>query len=233
MTAAYRHTWTDIRDRIRGLILDSTYGPGDKLPRDEEFAAMFGCARSTVHRAMRSLAESGHVERRRKGGTTVRQDPVTRATLDIPITRLEVEQKGSTHSYQLIRNSVQLTPPSIMANFGLFEAEEMLRVEALHLADGQPYLLEDRWISLKTVPEIREVDLTRESANEWLVRNRPYSRCDLKFYARNANAQDSEILQSTVGDALFVMERTTWIGPEPITSLCAVTRPGYQLLTST
>jgi GntR family transcriptional regulator, histidine utilization repressor len=33
------------------------------------------------------------------------------------------------------------------------------------------------------------------------------------------------------GEALFVMERTTWIGAEPITSVKAVTRPGYQLLT--
>ena len=75
------------------------------------------------------------------------------------------------------------------------------------------------------------MDLSRESANEWLVRNRPYSRCDLRLYARPGTGTDSEILQSGVGDALFVMERTTWIGDAPITSLCAVAPPGYQLFT--
>ncbi|MGR3762146.1 GntR family transcriptional regulator [Roseobacteraceae bacterium NS-SX3] len=231
MTANQRHTWTGIRDRIRGRILDSTYMPGDKLPRDEEFAEEFGCARSTVHRAMRALAETGLVERRRKGGTTVRRDPVTRATLNIPITRLEVEQKGSSYRYQLIRQSVQLVPAAIMANFGLHETRPMLRVEALHLADNRPYIFEDRWICLETVPEICEVDLIRESANEWLVRHRPYSRCDLRLYARNSTESDAAVLDSAVGDALFVMERTTWIGDAPITSLSAVARPGYQLFT--
>lgn len=231
LTGKTRHSWKSIRDSIRQMLLDSTYRPGDKLPRDEEFAARFGCARSTVHRAMRDLAESGVVERRRKGGTMVRRDPVTRATLDIPITRLEVEQKGCAYQYQLIRRAVLATPPAIMANFGLPEPRPMLRVEALHLSDGRPYIFEDRWICLETVPEIEAVDLTAESANEWLVRHRPYSRCDLRLYARTGTEEDGRVLQSAVGDALFVMERTTWIGEAPITSLRAVAHPGYQLFT--
>ncbi|MEY8799996.1 GntR family transcriptional regulator [Leisingera sp. XS_AS12] len=231
MTGKPRHSWRSIRDSIRQMILDTTYGPGDKLPRDEEFAARFGCARSTVHRAMRDLAESGVVERRRKGGTMVRRDPVTRATLNIPITRLEVEQKGCAYRYQLIRKTVQDTPPAIMANFALSEPRRMLRVEALHLCDEVPYIFEDRWICLETVPEIETVDLEVENANEWLVRNRPYSRCDLRLYARRGTDADRSVLNSEVGDALFVMERTTWIDEAPITSLRAVAHPGYQLFT--
>lgn len=231
MSAKTRHSWTEIRDSIRQMILDSTYGPGDKLPRDAEFAERFGCARTTVHRAMRDLAQSGVVERRRKGGTMVRHDPVTRATLDIPITRLEVEQKGCAYQYQLIRRKMQQVTPAIAENFGLSEPRRMLRVEALHLADGRPYIFEDRWICPETVPEIEAVDLTRESANEWLVRHRPYSRCDLRLYARPGTSRDQELLHSAVGDALFVMERTTWIGADPITSLRAVAHPGYQLFT--
>ena len=231
MSERRRHSWMEIRDSIRGLILNATYGPGDKLPRDEELALRFGCARSTVHRAMRDLAQNGIVERRRKGGTTVRRDPVTRATLDIPITRLEVEQRGYRYRHRLIRQSIQDTPPAIMANFGFSEPRAMLRVEALHLADNRPYIFEDRWISLETVPEISSVDLTHENANEWLVRNRPYSKCDLRLYARTATAGDRDMLQAQEGEALFVMERTTWIDAAPITSLCAVAHPGYQLFT--
>jgi GntR family histidine utilization transcriptional repressor len=213
------------------MILDGTYGPGDKLPRDEDLAESLGCSRATVQRAMRALAESGRVERVRKGGTTVRADPVTRATLDIPITRLEVEHKGAQYGYQLIGKIRADTPPPIMANFELAQPETMLRVEALHLADRRPFIYEDRWISLATVPEIATVDLTRQSANEWLVRNRPYSRCDLRFYARNATADDAPILDVAAGSALLVIERTTWIGTAPITTVRAITTPGYQLVT--
>ncbi|TCO69402.1 GntR family transcriptional regulator [Rhodovulum euryhalinum] len=229
MTGATRQSWTEVRDRIHALILNSTYAPGDKLPRDEDIARVFGCARSTVHRAMRALADSGIVERRRKGGTTVRRERVTRATLDIPITRREVEQKGAVYGYRLIRRKVQQTPPEVVARFGLPAPCRMLRVEALHSADGAPYILEDRWISLDTVPEIAEVDLEAISANEWLVLNRPYSRCDLRFHAVNASAADARMLETGLGEALLVIERTTWIGAAPITHLRAITRPGYHL----
>ena len=231
MNAANRLSWKDVRDEIHDSILTGRYGPGDRLPRDADIAEELSCARSTVQRAMQDLSDAGLVERRRKGGTRVRPDPVTRATLDIPITRHEVEQKGGRYGYQLIRRDEKTAPRSILATCELASPASMLRVEALHLSDGRPYLLEDRWISLDTVPEIRDVDLTRQSANEWLVLNRPYSRCDLRFYAVSADDQVADLLQTTAGVALFVIERTTWIETSPITTVKSLTTPGYQLLT--
>lgn len=231
MTVQLRLSWKDVRETIHAWILNSTYGPGDKLPRDEDLAEQLGCARATVQRAMRDLSDSGIVERKRKGGTQVRQDPVTRATLDIPITRKEVEAKGCVYSYQCISQAMADTPLGIAARFGLGASSRMLRIESLHLSDQRPYIYEDRWICTETVPEILSIDLSRQSANEWLVRNKPYSRCDIRFYAIKASAYDAKLLATSPNEALFVMERTTWIGNLPITSVKAVTAPGYQLLT--
>ncbi len=229
--ASRQVTWKDVREKIHVEILDGVYAPGDKLPRDMDIAANLNCARTTVQRAMRDLAERGIVERRRKGGTRVRADPVTRATLDIPDTRKEVEAKGATYGYQLVRKSLALAPRSVIAAFGLSEPEKMLRVEALHMADNRPYIFEDRWVSTNTVPELLDIDLATQSANEWLIHNRPYSRFDLRFYAETADASMAELLDTRLGDALLVIERTTWIGNAPITTLKATTCPGYQLRT--
>ncbi len=231
MTSSGRLSWKDVRDDIHDAILSGQYAPGDRLPRDADIADRLNCARSTVQRAMQDLSDSGIVERRRKGGTRVRPDPVTRATLDIPITRREVEQKGGRYGYQLIRRAEDDAPRSVLAAFELTAPQPALHVEALHLSDGQPYILEDRWISLDTVPEIRDVDLSHQNANEWLVQNRPYSRCDLRFYAICADAGVADLLGAEVGAALFVIERTTWIDGAPITTMKAITKPGYQLLT--
>lgn len=220
-----------MRDQIHGRVLNRTYRPGDKLPRDEDFATELGCARSTVQRAMQDLVDAGVVERKRKGGTHVRPDPVTRATLDIPITRREVEATGARYSYQLVSEEYAVTPADIATGFGLAKPCEMLRLKALHSADGRPYLFEDRWVSLQTCPEITAVDLTAESANEWLVRNKPYSRCDMRFYALEADEAVAHQLDVSKGAALLVIERTTWIESAPITSVRSVTHPGYQLLT--
>ncbi len=226
-----RLSWRNVRDTIHNAILCGRYGPGDRLPRDADLADNLNCARSTVQRAMQDLSNSGLVERRRKGGTRVRSEPVTRATLNIPIIRREVEQKGARYGHQLIRRSQALPPRKVMAKFELSTPHHMLQVEALHFSNGCPYILEDRWISLKTVPEAREVDFTQQSANEWLLLNQPYSRCDVSLFAISANDRFADLLQVKIGVALFVVERTTWIDKAPITTVQAIATPGYQLLT--
>ncbi|MEM9577688.1 MAG: GntR family transcriptional regulator [Pseudomonadota bacterium] len=232
MTQRARLSWEDVRDQIKASILDRTYSPGDKLPRDADIADQLGCARSTVQRAMRDLSDAGLVERKRKGGTHVRVDPVTRATLDIPITRREVEKRGSVYGYHLIDQNHAEIPREVVGKFEQSEPMQVMRVRALHLADHKPHIYEDRWICTDTVPEILGIDLSRESANEWLVRNKPYTRCDLRFYAISANSETAGPLDTEIGSALLVIERTTWIGTAPITLVKAYTAPGYELLTS-
>lgn len=224
-----RLSWTNVRDEIRDRILDRTYAPGDKLPRDEDLARELGCARATVQRAMQDLSQIGLVERKRKGGTHVLTDPITRATFDIPIIRREVEQRGSKHGYQLISHEVETAPLPVMARFGIQQPVDMLHVRSLHLADNRPFIFEDRWIDIRSTPDILEVDLTRESANEWLVHNKPFSRIDVRFSAMNAEGESARHLATAIGDALFVIERTTWIGEDPITTVQAMAAPGYQL----
>ena len=231
MTVTTRKSWKDIRDEIHSRILNATYAPGDKLPRDEDMAEDLGCSRATVQRAMQELSDSGIIERRRKGGTTVRRSPPTRATLDIPVARKEVEQKGGVYGYQLVSRAMAETPLQIAARFELPTPELMLRIEALHLADRRPYIYEDRWVCTRTVPEIANVDLEHENANEWLLHNKPYSRCDIRLYAIKASDYYAEMLDTAPGEALFVTERTTWIGTDPITSVISVAAPGYELQT--
>ncbi len=228
---ANRLTWKIVREAIHQQILDGTLMAGDKLPRDEDIARDMGCARSTVQRAMQDLSDSGILERRRKGGTRVRAEPVTRATLDIPVIRNEVENSGRKYGYHLIRREVATPPPSVLAGLGLGSSARLLRVEALHLADNRPFVFEDRWVSIDTVPEIMDIDLSRENANEWLVHNRPWSRCDLRVYAEKADVRIAEVMEIPVGEALLVIDRTTWAGLKPITTVGATTAPGYQLLT--
>ncbi|MCY4334332.1 MAG: GntR family transcriptional regulator [Litoreibacter sp.] len=232
MTADGRQSWRDIRDQIHGRIIDSTYRPGEKLPRDEDIAQELKCARSTVHRAMRSLAEDGLIERRRKGGTTVNPDPVTRTTIDIPITRIDIESRGYAYHHHLIDTMEIEAPHRIAAKFGNPSSGPMLRIRALHLADAQPYIFEDRWISLRSVSEISDVDFQTVSANEWLVRNRPFSRCDVQILADDIFDDEAAYLEEPVATALLVLERTTWAGDAPITHVRAVHKRGYRLVSN-
>ncbi len=231
MTAAPRLSWTDVRDVIRARILARDYGLGARLPRDEDFAQELGCTRTTVHRAMQDLAAAGLIDRKRKGGTHVVADPVTRATIDIPVTRSEVEALGRAYSHRLLSQDRAPAPAALMARFGIEGRREMLHIRALHLADNAPYMLEDRWVDLQTCPEILGVDFNAISANEWLVRHKPYTRVEMRFYAVSATISLAGDLCCDVGAALLAMERTTWLDAAPITTVQAIAAQGYSLAT--
>ncbi|KPN64679.1 hypothetical protein AKJ29_00135 [Aliiroseovarius crassostreae] len=64
------------------------------------------------------------------------------------------------------------------------------------------------------------------------MRNKPYTRFDLRIYAISADEATARTLATDPGSALLVIERTTWIGADPITSVRSITLPGYQLLTN-
>ncbi len=225
--ATYQRIQTEVLHRIRARI----WKPGDMIPSEVALAAEFGCARATVNRALRELAETGILDRRRKAGTRVSPDPVHKATFDIPVIRREIEALGGTYRHAILESTYVLAPSFIQALMRLDTHAETLHVRTLHLSNDQPYLYEDRWINMAEVPGIRSADLLRVSVNEWLVQNAPLSGGDITFMAKNADAIEAEALDTTVGTALFVTERLTRINQSSVTFVRLAYAPGYRMAT--
>lgn len=222
--------WEDIREEVLRRIRTRHWAPGATIPTEETLAAEFGCARATVNRALRELADAGVLERRRKAGTRVALHPVRKATLDIPVTRLEVEGRGQTYGFRLLSQGQTAPPVPVASRLGLAPGTPLLHLETLHLADGRPFLYEDRWLNPAVLPDPAP-DFTRVSANEWLVGHVPYTTGDIAFSAANASAAEAAILGLAAGAALFIVDRTTWTELTPITSVRLAYAPGYRLHT--
>lgn len=231
--SAPRHDWQSIRQEILRRIVSRDWKPGELVPGEVELAAEFGCARATVSRALREVAEAGLLERRRKAGTRVALNPVRKATLDIPITRVEIEQRGAAYGYVLLSVAREEPPVAILGRLGLDPGRALLHVRCVHMADGAAYAYEDRWVDETAVPAITAVDLARTSANEWLVTNAPYTDGDFAFEAVGADETDAAALGTRPGTALLVVRRTTWTGRDPITHVRLAYAPGHAMRTTT
>lgn len=202
------------------------------MPRETDLALEFGCTRATVNRAMQEVANSGLINRRRKAGTRVTIHPTRIATLQIPVTRLEVEKRGATHKHKLLKRKVTRPPPAVARNLGLNEEQPQLFLQTLHLADDKPYLYEDRWVNINTVPDSLADDFIDRSPNEWLVSQAPFTHGDIKFSATNATPEDADLLGISNGTAIFIVDRTTWSGELSVTTVRLSYAPGYQLCTT-
>jgi len=220
--------WQAIQDDVLRRIRDGEWARGEIIPSEVEFADAFGCSRMTVNRALQALADAGVLDRRRKAGTRVTLHPVRKATLPIPMIRQEIEERGQIYGYSLLSRRRRMPSAHIRARMQLHPKALLLRVKALHLADGAPYVLEDRWINIDAVPAIVDVDLKAQSANEWLVRHAPFSHGDVMFTAARATTTEAGYLETAPDEALFVTERMTWDDGTTVTLVRLTFAPGYR-----
>lgn len=223
------NTWRGVHAELLRRLNAREWLPGEAVPNEADLAAEFGCARATVNRAMRELAEAGMVERRRKAGTRVAQNPRSRVVLDIPIIRQEVEQRNARWRQSLIGREFCCPPARIAGRLGLGGDRKLLHVRNLHFADSHPFLLEDRWINADLLPEVLAADFTEQSPNEWLIRNAPYSSGEIAFSAIGADAALADLLEAEEGAAIFTIDRVTWNGDDPVTSVRLSYAPGYRM----
>jgi GntR family histidine utilization transcriptional repressor len=226
------NNWQGVQSEVLNRINSRFWKPGDLIPNEAELAREFGCARATVNRALRAVADQGLLDRRRKAGTRVAMHPVRKATLSIPIIRQEIEDKNLSYSYALISREVKKPPIDIRAQLNLDSDKKALHVQALYLADDHPYVSEDRWVNIDAVRSILDVDLAQQNANEWLVANAPYTRGYFSFSAINADSRTAELLGANTGDALFVVHRRTWNADTAVTAVKLTFHSGYGMKTS-
>lgn len=232
MNAPTFRNWQSIQDEVLRRIHAREWAPGDLIPNEADLAIEFGCARTTVNRALRSLADSGLLDRRRKAGTRVAAEPVAKATLDIAVIRHEIEEHGAKYGYLLLERAETVPPVSISGAMKTRANEKLLHVRALHLADDVPYAVEDRWINTGIVPGAANETFEELSANEWLMKNAPYTHGDIAFSAVQATSDTAEILGVAQFSALFAIDRLTWDNAVSVTKVRLLFAPGYQLRTA-
>ncbi len=219
----------EIQQSLFERIQSGEWAPGEKMPLEVELSSEYGCARTTMNRAIRGLAERGIVERKRKGGTRVREIPRRETKLTIPIVRTQVEDTGAVYSHKLLKRHQKHPTKIIQDRLDLESDQKALFLETLHLADGRAFAFETRWVNTLSVPEILSAPLDEISANEWLVRTVPYTSGDLRFGATAADHRVADVMETKDGAPLFTLERTTWLGSDFITTVRLLFRPGFEL----
>lgn len=223
------NTWQSVHAELQRRISERTWAPGALLPAETELAEEFGCARATINRAMRVLAEAGQIERRRKAGTRVVRNPVRKATMDIPIIRQEVERRGMRWSHRVLEQK-SVKPPERVRNRLLLPATgRALHLRSLHYANGEPFVYEDRWINVSAVPKIRQADLTAISANEWLVQQVPFTDGEIELSASSATPREAQLLGIARGSPLLIVDRVTSNQEKVITTVRLAYPPGYRI----
>ncbi len=231
MTSANKVTYRAVKELVLNRIRSNVWGPGTTLPGEVGLAKELGCARTTVNRAMRELAEEGFLDRKRKAGTTVNAFPIRKASFVIPLISEEIMATGAPYRYALVSREVLPAPPWLRARIGLGTSDRVLHLQCMHYAASTPFQFEDRWINIKAVPAAPATDFSSIGPNGWLVTEVPFSDVEVCFLAGKADSALAEFLAMAAGDPVFTAERTTWLQQTPITFARMTFAQGYRMTT--
>lgn len=206
-----------IRADIEDRILAGTWRPGHRIPFEHELMRQYDCARMTVNKAIASLVDAGLIVRRRRVGSFVAQPRIQSVVLDIPDIQAEITARGETYSLKLLSRKRRKPVRKREEEKQLAGEGELLDIRCVHLADGRPFSLEDRLISLASVPEAIDVDFATVPPGTWLLGHVPWTEAEHRITAVNADDDMAEILELKKDAACLALERRTWRGNDHIT----------------
>ncbi len=231
MTANKRISFQSVRDEVKRRIESRIWPQGSLLPTETQLAEEFNCARATVNRALRELADQGVVERKRKSGTRVKKEPSKHAKLEFSLTRQVVENQNAAYRYALVERNVVTSPGWLASQLSVAPDARILHVICMHYADNRPFQLEERWINLDTVPEVEEADLSDNGPHEWLLNAAPFTDAEVAFCAVSADSRLADFMGTTAGTSMIQLERTTWKDEKPLTFARMTHHPGFCIRT--
>jgi GntR family transcriptional regulator, histidine utilization repressor len=206
-----------IRADIERRIITGEWRPGDRIPFEHELMQQYDCSRMTVNKAMATLVESGLIVRRRRAGSFVAQPRIHSVVLEIPDIQAEITARGEHYGLKLLARRRRKPASKRPEEKTLAGKGDLLALRCLHLANDRPFALEDRLISLASVPEAQHVDFTAESPGTWLLAHVPWTQAEHRITAVNADRDIAEALDIEPRTACLALERRTWRASEHIT----------------
>lgn len=163
--------------RIKAHVLSQIQGghwkAGEAIPSEQALATEFGVSRMTANRALRELTDDQILVRVQGSGTFVAQQKYQSTLVVIHGIAEEILSRGHTHSSELHLLERVKASSSLAVEFELAAARPLFRSVVVHLENGVPIQVEDRYVNPALAPDYMKLDFSKTTANEYLMRVAP------------------------------------------------------------
>ena len=198
-----------VAQQLEHAIATGELPAGTRLDSELALATQLGVSRPTLRRAIEYLVDRGYLVRRRAVGTQVVHPKVRRP---VELTSLYDDLTASRKNPRTKVLSLETVAASdrVAHALGLEDGVEVLALERLRYADGQPLAIMCNWFP-KGLLELDAERLERAGLYQLMrAAGITLHLASQTIGARGASAAEAKLLQAHKGEPLLTMERTTY-----------------------
>ncbi|WP_305806965.1 histidine utilization repressor, partial [Stenotrophomonas sp. YIM B06876] len=202
--------YQQVKDFIARKIQDGSWRAGDRLPSEHELVTQFGMSRMTVNRALRELMEQGRIVRVAGVGSFVAETKPQSTLLQIANLASEIRQRGHDYRCQVLTVERISATLETAAALELRTGESVFHAVCVHLEDGVPVQLEDRFVNPRVVPNFAQQDFSVQQPSEFLVRTVPFDQVEHVVDAVLPSTEQARLLDMDETQPCLLLTRRTW-----------------------
>lgn len=219
-----------LKSHIIARIKEGEWPPAYQLPSENELVSSLQVSRMTINRALRELASEGYLTRIPGVGTFVAEIHSRSHFLEINNIADEVRERGHHYSAKVILNRRDRLNSETAGRIQLAPGSRAFHSVIVHEENDIPIQVEDRYVNPQVVPGYGEVDFTRTTPTEYLLKTAPLQEVEHTVQARMPTGRVRELLHLKGNEPCLVLLRRTW-SQGKIASVATLFHPGsrYEL----
>ena len=193
-----------IADELRTRVQDGTFGAGRLLPSESELGSEFAASRVTIRRALETLRDDGLVDARQGFGWFVAAAPLQQSLGQLVTIEAQLSDSGIKPERRILEFAFEKATVSVNK---ILDADQVLRVKRLNLADGEPFALVTVWCRADLGQHLSRADVERSPFYELL--DVPLKGATQTIGADAATQDEATLLKVPVGSPVLRCQRTT------------------------
>lgn len=203
--------YLDVADGLRSRLARGDIAAGGALPSEAELCGEFGVSRVTVRKALEALRADGLVHSRRGSGWFAAHDPVRQALGRVTTVEAALEAAGAVPERKVLEFAFEPAGTEAAEELGLGRGDEVLRVQRLNLADGEPFALVTVWLPAEVGRYLSRAEVEIATFYDLLpLRGVELGRAVQQIGATIASADDARHLHVDRGAPILTARRTTF-----------------------
>lgn len=213
-TPRYRRVKEFIVKHIEG----GDWRAGDQVPSESALVKQLKVSRMTVNRALRELTHEGLLVRVQGTGTFVAEKRPIFNLVELRNIAEEIAERGQRHAARVELLNAEKASQDTARDLGLNANAAVYHSVLVHLADGIPLQVEDRFVNPATAPGYLDADFTAITPNEFLMQTAPATEVEHIVEAAMPDARIRKLLKMNANEPCLRLRRRTWSGSQIVTT---------------